>query len=95
MSTEVEQMNPPAWHQQSLPIPSWLVLAALAFVGPADTVAGSMLQSSDYQRLALQVETLSAQVETLSAQVDELRDTDGDVARVLDRVVQALDERAD
>ena len=88
MSTEVEQMTPPAWHQQNLPIPSWLVLAALAFVGPADTVAGSMLQSSDYQRLALQVETLSAQV-------DELRDTDGDVARVLDRVVQALDERAD
>ena len=95
MSTEaeVETMQPPSWHQQHLPVPSWLVLAALAFFGPGDTVAGTMLATGDYDRLALQVETLAGQVEALGEQVDELRDTDGEVAHVLTEVVRALDAR--
>lgn len=96
MSTDEADMNahpPPSWHQQHLPVPSWLVLAALAFFGPGDTVAGTMLATGDYDRLAVQVETLAGQVEILADQVDELRDTDGEVAHVLAEVVRALDNR--
>ena len=83
----------PSWHQQHLPVPSWLVLAAIAFFGPVDGAASAVFATSEYDRLAIQVETLADQVETLASQVDDLRDTDSEVAHLLSEVVRALDER--
>jgi hypothetical protein len=93
MSTEEEVSVKAPWHQQSMPIPSWLVVAALACLGPADTMVTAAWADPHYATLSQQVEDLAEQVESLSRQVEDLQSTDTQVAHVLAEVVRALDDR--
>ena len=93
MSTTDEEAAMPPWHKQSMPVPSWLVVAALAFLGPGDAMVASAWSGPDYTDLGQQVEELTERVEALSEQVEALHSTDGEVANVLAEVVRARDER--
>ena len=94
MSTENEVPMPTApWHLQPMPMPPWLVVVALAFFGPGETMVSAAWPSSDYAALSAQVEDLAERVEDLADQVDSLQRTATQVAHVLAEVVRALDER--
>ena len=94
MSTETEAvMTPTPWHAQATPMPSWLVVVALAFFGPGETMVSAAWPSSENAAISAQVEDLAERVEDLADQVDALQSTDSQVAHVLAEVVRALDER--
>ena len=95
MSTENEALmaQPTPWHLQPTPIPSWLMVVAIAFFGPGEMMVASAWPSDNYAVLADQVEELADRVDALAEQVEDLQSTDSQVAHVLAEVVRALDER--
>lgn len=54
-------------------VPSWLIVAAVLGMGPADTLASHLVTDPGYTELARSIDDLTRQVDQLSVDVERLK----------------------
>tara|TARA_R100000655_G_scaffold12874_2_gene29357 strand:- start:866 stop:1072 length:207 start_codon:yes stop_codon:yes gene_type:complete len=54
-------------------VPSWLIVAAVLGMGPADTLASKLVTGPEYAELSSSIQVLSRRVDELSHEVERLQ----------------------